>query len=279
MEVSNLDKRRQEQLKELKEFTLLDDTFMTKVFEDKECTEVLLRAILGVPDLKVEKSESQASFRNLQHKSIRLDVFATDTEGRVYNIEIQRADKKGFEKRVRYYCSLIDSNITYPGEEYENLLEKYVIFILEEDPFKGGYQVYHIGNVIKELQKPFEDGVHILAVNVNSTEENDLSRLLKDFKCTDAKEMKCEPFARRTYELKETEKGKTVMCRAMERMCNEAEVRGEVKAILNEMERRNIGFQEAMECHYIPATNWPMYAEILKDLKAEKAEREKQLVH
>lgn len=54
-----------------------------------------------------------------------------DLTGRVYNIEIQRSDSGADVKRARYNSSLIDANVTEPGESYEKLNETYVIFITE----------------------------------------------------------------------------------------------------------------------------------------------------
>ena len=42
--------KRQEDLQRLKNFRLLDDDFCTKVFEDIECVELLLRIILKKDD-------------------------------------------------------------------------------------------------------------------------------------------------------------------------------------------------------------------------------------
>lgn len=48
-------------------------------------------------------------------------------------MEIQRADRGAGAKRARYHSSLIDANVTEPGEKLENLAETYVIFITERD--------------------------------------------------------------------------------------------------------------------------------------------------
>ena len=44
--VSQYNRKHEEDLKRLKNFRLLDDDFCTKVFEDIECVELLLRIIL-----------------------------------------------------------------------------------------------------------------------------------------------------------------------------------------------------------------------------------------
>lgn len=46
-------------------------------------------------DFKVEKIETQHLIKNLQGRSIILDIYATDHVGKQYNIEIQRADRGG----------------------------------------------------------------------------------------------------------------------------------------------------------------------------------------
>ena len=68
---------------------MLDDDFMHKLFEDKACTEFSLKIILNRTDLKVLRVNGQQDIKNLQGRSVRLDILAVDTNNRVYNIEIQ----------------------------------------------------------------------------------------------------------------------------------------------------------------------------------------------
>ena len=75
---------------------------------------------------------------------------AVDADNRVYNIEIQRSDKGAGAKRARYNSSLMDANVTEPGEKYENLCESYVIFITENDIMKAGLPIYHIDRTEKK---------------------------------------------------------------------------------------------------------------------------------
>ena len=49
----------------IKQFRLMDDTFMSKVFEDKECAELLLRVILNKNDLTVQNTQTQFEIKNL----------------------------------------------------------------------------------------------------------------------------------------------------------------------------------------------------------------------
>ena len=143
----DFDRKHEEDLQRLRGLRLLDDDFMQKVFEDKVCTEILLQIILNRTDLKVLRVNGQQDIKNLQGRSVRLDILAVDAENRVYNIEIQRSDKGAGVKRARYNSSLIDANVTEPGEKYENLCESYVIFITENDIMKVGLPIYHIDKI------------------------------------------------------------------------------------------------------------------------------------
>ena len=95
--------------------------------------EFLLQIILQRHDLKVQSVQGQYDIKNLQGRSIRLDILAVDTNNRTYNIEIQRSDRGAGAKRARYNSSLIDANITEAGDKYDALTETYVIFITEND--------------------------------------------------------------------------------------------------------------------------------------------------
>ena len=91
-QAGNLTRHRADDLQRLRAFRLLDDDFMSKVFEDKSCVEFLLQIILNRKDLKVQSINSQHSLKNLQGRSIRLDILAVDSQNCIYNIEIQRND-------------------------------------------------------------------------------------------------------------------------------------------------------------------------------------------
>ena len=84
----DFEQKHEEDLQRLRGFRLLDDDFMSKVFEDKNCVEFLLQIILKRDDLKVTSVSSQYVIKNLQGRSVRLDILAVDRQNQVYNIEI-----------------------------------------------------------------------------------------------------------------------------------------------------------------------------------------------
>jgi len=222
----DFEKKHQEDLQRLRGFRLLDDDFMTKVFEDIPCAELLLRIILNDEDIHVLEVHSQRGIKNLQGRSVRLDILATDSHGRVFNVEVQRSDKGAGAKRARYNSALIDANVTEPGDQYEDLNETFVIFITENDVMKAGLPIYHIDRVVRETGKLFEDEEHIIYVNSQIKDETKLGRLMHDFSCTDAKDMYNKVLADRVRYFKEDERGVEIMCREMEIMRNQAHEEG-----------------------------------------------------
>lgn len=222
----DFEKKHQEDLQRLRGFRLLDDDFMTKVFEDISCAELLLRIILNDEGIRVLEAHSQRGIKNLQGRSVKLDILAVDSHNRIFNVEIQRSDRGAGAKRARYNSALIDANVTEPGDQYEDLNETFVIFITENDVMKAGLPIYHIDRVVRETGKLFEDEEHIIYVNSQIKDETKLGRLMHDFSCTDAKDMYNKVLADRVRYFKEDERGVEIMCREMEIMRNQAHEEG-----------------------------------------------------
>ena len=222
----DFEKKHQEDLQRLRGFRLLDDDFMTKVFEDISCAELLLRIILNDEGIRVLEAHSQRGIKNLQGRSVKLDILAVDSHNRVFNVEVQRSDRGAGAKRARYNSALIDANVTEPGDQYEDLNETFVIFITENDVMKAGLPIYHIDRVVRETGKLFEDEEHLIYVNPQIKDETKLGRLMHDFSCTDAKDMYNKVLADRVRYFKEDERGVEIMCREMEIMRNQAHEEG-----------------------------------------------------
>ncbi|MCM1246733.1 MAG: PD-(D/E)XK nuclease family transposase [Roseburia sp.] len=210
--VSNAEEKRKKIQKRIKDFRLFDDEFMTKIFEDDiECTELLLHIIMDKPDLKVKKTQVQYVIKNLQGRSLTLDIHATDNEQREYDIEIQRADSGAKPKRARYHSSLLDANVLLTSDETEALPETYVIFITENDVLGKNKPIYHINRYIEETGEVFGDSSHILYVNGAYRDETPIGLLMRDFSCMSASDMHYKKLADRVRYFKENEEGVQTM--------------------------------------------------------------------
>lgn len=233
------ERKRQEILQRIKGMRLMDDEFMTKCFEDNvECTELVLRIIMDKDDLKVKSARTQYTVKNLQGRSVRLDIFADDSMDRKYNIEVQKSEKGAGSKRARYNSSLMDANAILPGDDVELLPENYVIFITESDLFGMGLPVYHIDRVVEETGMPFRDASHILYVNGAYRGDDPLGKLMHDFCCTDADDMNYGKLSAKVRYFKTTEEGVKAMSEAMEELAKkwaEEEIQEEREAVVFRM--------------------------------------------
>lgn len=206
------EKRKLKILEMIKNFRLIDDAFMSRFFDgDLESTALVLQIIIEKPDLKVLEAKTQYFIKNLQGNSVILDVKATDSEGKIYNIEFQRSNKGAEPKRARYNSALIDANFKIMTEETEKLPSTYVILITENDVLKGSRPIYHIDRIIRETDMDFNDESHIIYVNGRYRSNTPLGMLIHDLNCSDPSEMKLEVLAKRTRYFKEDIEGVEIM--------------------------------------------------------------------
>ena len=208
-------------------FRLMDDTFMSKCLEHApECIELILQIILGKRDLKVVKSQTEYPIKSLQGRGVRFDVFARDSEGKEYDIEIQRADKGAEPKRARYNSALLDANALKSGEDFEKLRDTYVIVITENDVMGCGQEVYVYDRTERTSGDSLNDGTHIIYVNGETRSDSEIGKLVHDLLCRDAAKMYFDVLRKRVSQFKNSEEGRRVMCKAMERIKAEGKVEG-----------------------------------------------------
>jgi len=201
---------------------LMDDDFMTVVFDgDNEATEFLLRILLNRDDLRVKKVTTQKEKRNLFGRSVRLDILAEDTKGKLYNVEVQRADEGASPKRVRYNQAMLDSHCLKKKEDFTQLPETYVIFITENDYYGLGQPFYKVRKSIElattdSTYLPFDDGCNIIYVNGKYRGDDALGKLMHDFNTPNADEMNYSELAEKVRYHKNQEGGVKTMCRIVE---------------------------------------------------------------
>ena len=189
-----------------------------------------------------------------------------DQVGRTYNVEIQRRDEGADAHRARYNSSLLDANLTSPGDRYDALGETYVIFITERDVLHEGLLIYHIDRYVRETGKPFEDGSHILYVNAQCRSDTPLGKLMHDFHCTDARDMNYPVLAERVHYFKDNVKGATNMCRAVEQLVRDERVEERLDMIRVMMKNLGLTFEQAMKAAKIPESDWPEYKQLLEGM-------------
>ena len=156
-----------------------------------EAVEYIINTILERNDIKVKSTKAQVEYKSATKRSIILDIQAEDANGKVIDIEIQRSDRGSGVKRARFHSSMIDRTLLSKGEDFEDLVDTYVIFITENDKFGKGIPLYHIERRIEEMDYAvFGDGTHIIYVNGEYRNmEHPIGSLMHDFNCKEAKDI------------------------------------------------------------------------------------------
>ena len=211
-------------LQKIKELRLMDDDFFSEALDGKtEAVEYILNTVLERDDIKVKSTKAQVEYKSATKRSIKLDIQAEDVNGRLMDIEIRRSDRGSGVRRARFHSSMIDRSLLSKGDDFEDLVDTYVIFITEKDKFGMGIPLYHIERKISEMDNAlFGDGAHILYVNGEYRNlEHPVGSLMHDFNCKDAKNMVNPLLAEEVRYLKETEGGLSQMSRILEEMRNE----------------------------------------------------------
>lgn len=232
----------------VKGLRLIDDDYMTKFFDGQnDLAELILRILTPEKTLKVMRVTAQKEVKNLQGRSIRLDILAVDDQERLHNVEVQRAKDGAQPKRARYNSSLIDANSIESGSKHSDLPEQYVIFITEKDVYGKGLPMYHVERMILELNELFNDSEHIIYVNGEYVGEDEVGRLMNDFRATRADEMNFPELSKRMRYFKETEEGVSEMCEAVEKIVNEEVEREMVSAVQHAAKSFNVSEEDAAE--------------------------------
>ena len=201
----------------IQRFRLIDDTFFNVCFDNYiEGMQLLLRLFFGRDDLVVRHVVTQQSADNLYGRGVRFDVLAEDSEGRLYDCEVQRANEGAAPRRARYNSSMMDSRELAKGAEFSGLPETWVIFITENDMYGEGFPLYHVERIVQEIRRPFGDGAHILYVNGAKRDDTPLGRLMQDFFCEDPEKMHYKELAERAGYFKAETEGVNAMCEIME---------------------------------------------------------------
>ena len=213
----------EEGLRRLRALRPIDDDFMRPLFRDNiPLVQLVLRIITGLDDLIITSCETQADMKRVTGAhSLCLDAYGTDSNGKKYDLEIQRSDKGADPHRARYHSSVMDIENLDAGQDFSELPDTYTIFITEKDFFGRGKPAYHIRYINTTINEPFNDGTHIIYVNGEYRGDDDLGRLMHDFNCCDASDMYYDEMAERTRYYKDDAKGVSEMCKAIEELCRD----------------------------------------------------------
>lgn len=253
----------EETLEAVDKLCLFDDDFMSLVFDRNiEATEYLLNTIFERNDMTVIDVVGQRDYKNpvVGGRCITIDIYAVDSTGKGYDIEVQRADSGAVPQRARFHSAMVDTRMLKEKEKFKEIKDSYVIFITQNDVMKGDLPLYHVERVVKEQNRDFGDGSHIIYVNgAYKNDDTEIGRLVHDFGCVRAADMYNETLKKQVHYFKETEGGREVVCQIVEdaavkiadRIAEERAaqkvIESKVEDVKNLMETMKMTVKQAME--------------------------------
>ena len=209
----------QEDLQRIRGFRLMDEDFLAVCLDcNSDCTELVLRIVLGMPDLRVTAVYTGGTTASLLDRSVVLDILATDSKGRRFGVKIQREYQSSGRKYARFNLGMMDADQMKTEADFHALTENYVIIITEHDPMGYGLPLYHVERTVLQTGERFDDGAHILYVNGEYRGDDPLGKLMHDFSCTNPNDMNFGVLADRVRFFKESKEGVAVMCKVIEDM-------------------------------------------------------------
>ena len=200
------------------EITLMSDEFFNICMNNNiDAVQKIIRLILKRDDLKIITVETQKEIRSF-NRSLRLDVYAVDNDGKIYNIEIQVKNKGAEPKRSRFHCAMIDVDSLEKSQDFDKLPESYVIIITMNDVLGHGKIAYTINRYIEGLNERFDDEQHIIYVNCAAKDDgSELWKLIHDLKCANPDEMLVSELAEIVGHFKKSQKGRREMSEIFEK--------------------------------------------------------------
>ena len=174
---------------------------------DFSACQYVVRILTGNDKLIVTNVRTQYYIPHMTSRDAQLDVLAEREDGKIINIEIQRADDVDHAKRARFYASLIDSEYMEKGKTFEELPDVTVIYISETDIWNDGRTLYTLEKRFRETGREYDDGRYTLYVNAQIDDGSTVADLMKYFKDTDPDDMSHGELSERVRRLKKPERG------------------------------------------------------------------------
>ena len=207
-------------LQGVEKLTLLNDTFMKIALNDIEACQYVIRILMDDPAIEIVEVRSQYRISKLVSKDAVLEILAEDTQGRVYNLEIQRKTTLDHARRTRRYNAMVDAEYLEKGKEYNEMPEVYVIYISETDIWKTQMTESPVEKYLKGQMTEYDDGQHTIYINAAINDGSPKAALMQYFKTCDPDDMSQGALSRRVRYLKREKGGIEEMCEYSERIFN-----------------------------------------------------------
>ena len=149
-------------------------------FEKVFLVEILLEGHVS----SIQWTETEKEIRvSPQLRQIRLDVISADEKGKLYQLEMQKANTRNIPKRSRYYQAQIDVSLLEPGcVDFNQLNDLTTILVAPFDIFGYGLYRYTFEEYCQEVPElKLNDGARRIFINTKGNNPKDFSQEFLDF--------------------------------------------------------------------------------------------------
>ena len=209
----------------LDELTIMDDICMKWFFDDRpDLAAIVLRAVLGDPDITVDSARTERILVNFNGHSTQFDVFCTGPGVR-FDLELQADIARAWRERAEYYAATLATDSLPKGSPYPDLPRLEIVFVTNGDALGLGEPLisFEMANLGKGIA--FGGRIRITYVDASYNGfglDTELGRVVHDLLCPDPDEMLIPAFAEKMRELKEKLKGDKEMETYTQRIRQEA---------------------------------------------------------
>lgn len=167
--------------KSFQELTISDAFLFAAVMEDEELCRGFLQMVLDTDIEELWVKSERVIGLDRKYRSVRLDIYADDRKGTMYDVEMQGQKKKNLARRSRYYQSQMDIADLKPRGNFETLRRSYVIFICLFDPFEKRRYRYTFEERCLEEELPLGDGTQKIFLSTEGQNPSEVSDSLIRF--------------------------------------------------------------------------------------------------
>ena len=272
-------------MKSLKDLTLLNRFLFAEAMDDPVNMRNLLEIILGREIVLKDLPQTEKEQRNSPlYRYVKLDVWAVDEEGSIYDTEPHQGEAEPLPKRSRHYQSMIDSKLLKPGKiDYADMNNVYIIVITPYDVFHAGKYMYTFRMACKEEPGlELQDGAVRIFLNTHGTNKEEVSPELVELldymentnTCPPAKSEKLMEIQKRVAAIKSSEEVGVKYMQAWEEKVLEREAGRKEGMEVGRQEGLETGRKEGLEAGRQEGMQWGL-AEKLKEMAAKKKQKGK----
>jgi len=172
-------------VKRVEDLTLGDEYLFETVMQNKELCKSFIETFLEIPDITdIEYISAEESYKDsFEARGVRFDIYVKGQDGVAYVVELQQADTKEIDKRLRYYESMSDSKQLPKGQEntYKDLKDSYILFICRKDLYgRGRYRYSFRTTCVEEPDLKLDDGSYKIVFNTKGT-HGEVNEDVKEF--------------------------------------------------------------------------------------------------